>query len=50
MRKIVTKVLFTLAMAVSFYGCGDGDSSSGRIVAIIEDKLVQHIHTKVLYT
>ena len=44
MRKIVTKVLFTLAMAASFYGCGDDDSSSGRIVAIIEEPKIDRCY------
>lgn len=44
MRKFVTKVLFTLAMTASFYGCGDGDSSSGRVVSIIEEPKIDRCY------
>lgn len=46
MRKFVTKVLFTTAMAVSFYGCGgDSDSSSsGRVVAVIEESKIDRCY------
>ena len=46
MRKFVTKVLFTLAMAASFYGCGgDSDSSSsGRVVAVIEESKIDRCY------